>query len=148
MITDLTAEQRQRVEKMKKMTPEQWESLCKGCGICCLSKIELEIEPGAAKTFYTHACCNWLDVKTKRCKIYKCRLKDKNNMCEKVDLDLILNRDLLPRTCGYVEYIYGPAPRKITVDWNNVKPEKDVDFKNMFSVFWHTILNSDTWNTR
>ncbi len=148
MIRILTDEQQKRVNEMKKMTPEQWDNLCKGCGICCLCKIELEIEPGAPRVFYARACCNGLDIKTKRCKIYKDRLKNKNTMCEKVDLDLILNRDLLPRTCGYIEYIYGPAPRKITVDWKNVKAEKDVNFKNEFCALWHTILNSDTWNTR
>ena len=35
---------------MKDMTRQEWESLCDGCGRCCLNKLQ---EEGTDRTYYT-----------------------------------------------------------------------------------------------
>ena len=40
------------------MTDSEWESLCDGCGRCCLNKLE---EEGKDRTWYTSVGCRLLD---------------------------------------------------------------------------------------
>ncbi len=55
---------------LEKMTAEQWESLCDGCGICCLEKLE-DTETGEVE--YTAVACRHLDTGSCRCRIYERR---------------------------------------------------------------------------
>ena len=55
---------------MKDMTQAEWESLCDGCGRCCLNKLQ---EEGTDRTFYTDVGCKLLDGQTCRCTDYKNR---------------------------------------------------------------------------
>ncbi len=112
----LTPQQHQRVEELKQMSPTEWESLCKQCGICCLYKAPVD-----GQTAYLSKSCQYLNKETKQCEIYKDRLTRRGTQCEKVTLDIILDGQLTPRTCGYVEYIYGPAPEQIHLDWSIIK---------------------------
>ena len=59
-----------RRKSLHEMTGSEWESLCDGCGRCCLNKLE---EEGTDRTFYTNVGCRLLDEHTCRYKDYKNR---------------------------------------------------------------------------
>ncbi|MCL6271766.1 YcgN family cysteine cluster protein [Sansalvadorimonas sp. 2012CJ34-2] len=54
------------------MTREEWESLCDGCGRCCLNKV---IDDQTEELLPTSVACALLDHKTGRCQNYKRRRK-------------------------------------------------------------------------
>lgn len=84
-------------KQLWQMTPEEWESLCDGCGKCCLLKVEFEdtqeIEP-------TAVACRLMDPDT-------CQCTDYANRCAQVPdcIDLskadIMALPWIPQTCAY-----------------------------------------------
>lgn len=139
----LTAEQQKRVNELRKMSPSAYEKICKGCGICCLHKIGTQ-----NITLYTKLCCDHLDLKTKRCKIYSKRLSANKYECTKVTPDLVLDGDLVPRTCGYVEYIFGPALQPINLDWSMVRHCNNLDLDDNCIAINAIIPDSINWKQR
>jgi len=55
---------------LKKMTPNEWEALCDGCGKCCLNKLE---DPDTQEIAYTRVACRLLDDESCRCGQYDIR---------------------------------------------------------------------------
>ena len=82
---------------LAEMSAAQWESLCDGCGLCCLVKIEDE---DSGEVYNTSASCRLLDVETCRCSDYENRLS-KAPMCTQLTLDKLAEMDWLPETCAY-----------------------------------------------
>jgi uncharacterized protein len=82
---------------LEEMTREEWESLCDGCGRCCLIKLEDE---DTGEIVYTRAACRLLNLRTCRCKDYAARFA-KVPDCVNLTPDAARSLDWLPGTCAY-----------------------------------------------
>ena len=86
-----------RRKSLREMTDSEWESLCDGCGRCCLNKLE---EEGTDRTFYTDVGCRLLDGDTCKCKDYKNRAALVDD-CVQLTPQTIDEITWLPPTCAY-----------------------------------------------
>lgn len=82
---------------LQDMTPSQWESLCDGCGKCCLHKLEDE-ETG--ELHFTSVACRQLDLDRCRCKVYDKRL-DYVPDCIELKPEKLEDLQYMPATCAY-----------------------------------------------
>ncbi len=82
---------------LSELNNEQWESICDGCGRCCLHKI---LPEGEATPLLTAISCQLLDLKTCKCSDYKKRFNHVPE-CLKVSLDNPEVFNYLPETCAY-----------------------------------------------
>ena len=79
------------------MSRAQWESLCDGCGQCCLVKLEDE---DTNEIHVTSVACRLLDIDTCRCRDYAHR-QQKIPMCLQLGPDKIELFRFLPDSCAY-----------------------------------------------
>jgi len=84
-------------KSLAEMSRQEWESLCDGCGRCCLHKLEDE-ENG--KLYWTNVSCKLLDGDSCRCGDYDNRLQHVPD-CIQLSADMIGSLEWLPATCGY-----------------------------------------------
>ncbi|MGH8466229.1 MAG: YcgN family cysteine cluster protein, partial [Pseudomonas sp.] len=82
---------------LEQLDRQEWESLCDGCGLCCLQKLEDEEDNSV---YYTRIACKLLDLKTCQCKDYPIRLKLVPD-CIKLTPGQADQFKWLPPTCGY-----------------------------------------------
>ena len=82
---------------LDEMSRAEWESLCDGCGRCCLNKLE---DWDTGQVVLTRVACRLLDGTTCRCTAYETRFE---HVPECIDLTPDMVRDLswLPHTCAY-----------------------------------------------
>ena len=85
-----------RTKKLSQMSPAEWESLCDGCGKCCLHKIR---EDDGTLTL-TNVACRLLDTATGRCGNYQQRKKLVPD-CVVLTPKMTRKLDWLPSTCAY-----------------------------------------------
>jgi uncharacterized cysteine cluster protein YcgN (CxxCxxCC family) len=86
-----------KTKTLEKMTGSEWESLCDGCGKCCLSKLEDE---DTGEIYFTSVGCRLFNAETCRCGDYKNRLKQVSD-CVGLTPQNVRTLSWLPRTCAY-----------------------------------------------
>lgn len=79
------------------MSRAEWESLCDGCGRCCLHKLRDE---DTEKVVFTEVACRLLDTGTARCRDYANRRQHVPD-CVQLTPAKLRTIDWLPPSCGY-----------------------------------------------
>ncbi len=82
---------------LQMMDTKEWESLCDGCGKCCLEKL---IDDETNELCYTTIACQLLDPTTCDCKSYLSRF-DIVEECLQLTKEQIDQFYWLPNTCAY-----------------------------------------------
>ncbi len=86
-----------QTKSLAEMTPAEWESLCDGCGRCCLLKLE---DPDDGELAHTDVACHLLDLQSCRCGDYahRCELVPD---CVQLSPDNIGQLNFMPVSCAY-----------------------------------------------
>jgi uncharacterized cysteine cluster protein YcgN (CxxCxxCC family) len=79
------------------MTREEWESLCDGCGLCCLIRFE-DVDSG--EVIPTRVHCRLLDAATCSCSNYPGRKREVPD-CISLTPALIPRLGWMPKSCAY-----------------------------------------------
>ncbi|MBV8681678.1 MAG: YcgN family cysteine cluster protein [Caulobacteraceae bacterium] len=86
-----------RRKTLAEMTSAEWESLCDGCGLCCVIRLE-DDETGDVTP--TRVSCRLLDAHTCRCTDYADRHRTVPD-CIKLTPGNIRDLPWMPRSCAY-----------------------------------------------
>jgi len=84
-------------KSLAELNSTEWESLCDGCGLCCMHKVE---EEETGELFYTNLACKLLDLDTCRCTDYPNRVK-KVADCLVITPHATDAFEWLPASCAY-----------------------------------------------
>jgi uncharacterized protein len=82
---------------LAEMSDAEWESLCDGCGRCCLVKLEDEDD---GRIYFTDIGCRLLDGDTCRCRDYPNRSARVDD-CVRLSPKNLGELNWLPPTCAY-----------------------------------------------
>lgn len=82
---------------MSSWTNQQWESLCDGCGKCCMIRLEDE-DTGDIHT--TNIACKLFDQSACRCSDYPNRSKNVPD-CVTLGVENVSKLNWMPDTCAY-----------------------------------------------
>jgi uncharacterized cysteine cluster protein YcgN (CxxCxxCC family) len=82
---------------MTAMTPDEWESLCDGCGLCCQIRVEDE---DTGEIALSNVACRYLCLNSHCCTDYTNRQKNVPD-CIKVTPENVHALTWLPHTCAY-----------------------------------------------
>jgi len=83
---------------MQKMTSEEWEALCDGCGKCCLNKLEDE---ETAEVALTRIACRLFDDTSCQCANYVERKKHVPECIVLTPKKMAKVAYFMPETCAY-----------------------------------------------
>ena len=86
-----------KTKPLEAMSRPEWESLCDGCGKCCMAKLEDE---DTGEIYWTTVGCRLFDAGTCRCSDYKHRLA-KVADCVKLTPANVRTISWLPASCAY-----------------------------------------------
>jgi uncharacterized protein len=97
MIDGMSQDRFWERKSLIEMTEAEWESLCDGCGRCCLVKLEDE---DTGEIYPTTVVCHMFDGATCRCRDYANRRRLVPD-CVKLDPANVSRFSWLPRSCAY-----------------------------------------------
>lgn len=86
-----------KAKTLEEMNQREWESLCDGCGLCCLNKLE-DWETG--EIAWTSVACRLLDGESCRCTDYDNRQATVPD-CIQLTPESVRELTWLPPSCGY-----------------------------------------------
>jgi uncharacterized cysteine cluster protein YcgN (CxxCxxCC family) len=86
-----------QTKTLEQMSPAEWESLCDGCGLCCLIRFEDE---DTGEIIPTRVACKLFDDQLCRCSDYEGR-KAKVPDCIKLTPGNIEDLLWMPKSCAY-----------------------------------------------
>ncbi|MEM9840083.1 MAG: YcgN family cysteine cluster protein [Pseudomonadota bacterium] len=98
-------------KSLTEMTRSEWESLCDGCGRCCIVTLEDEDDPGTFEETSVH--CKLFDPEARRCTCYAKRTTLVPG-CVELKPDNVAQLDFMPSTCAYRRLSEG----KGLADWH------------------------------
>ena len=85
------------VKSLAEMSAAEWESLCDGCGLCCLVRFEDETSGVVTPT---RVACRLFDSQACRCTDYA-RRRDSVPDCIKLTPGNVTTLAWMPRSCAY-----------------------------------------------
>ena len=86
-----------QTKRLEQMTVQEWESLCDGCGLCCLVRFE---DDDTGEVIPTRVSCRLFDDKLCRCSNYENRKKHAPD-CIKLTPHNIDALPWMPKSCAY-----------------------------------------------
>ncbi len=84
-------------KSLEEMTQAEWELICDGCGLCCLTKLQDE---DTGELLYTRVVCRYSDAKTGQCTDYAQRSVNVP-ACVPLTKERVAEFEWLPDTCAY-----------------------------------------------
>ena len=95
---------------LREMTRTEWESLCDGCGKCCVHKLEDE---DTGELHATNVACRLLNRRTGQCSDYRNRRAHVPE-CVRLTPEKVETLDWLPDSCAYLRLQRGQG----LADWH------------------------------
>jgi len=86
-----------KTKRLEEMSRDEWESLCDGCGRCCLHKLRDEDTEALS---FTNVACRLLDLDSCRCGDYSRRQRRVPD-CVSLTPQSLQVIDWLPPSCAY-----------------------------------------------
>lgn len=128
---------------LKAMTEAEWESLCDGCGKCCMVLLD---ETDSGRLYETNVACKLFDIARRRCSNYAQRQKFVKD-CVKLTPGNAGALDWMPETCAYRRLARGEG----LPDWHPLKTGtrrsvEDAGVAVMKAVSERTIDPEDIWD--
>jgi hypothetical protein len=118
------------------MSPDEWESLCDGCGLCCLIRLEDE---DTGEIVLSNMACKYLDLNTCKCTDYNNRVTNVPD-CWKITPENIDKIYWMPDTCAYRLIYEG----KDLYDWHHlISRDKELVHKKGISFKGEMVSEED-----
>lgn len=89
-----------KTKRLDQMSRAEWESLCDGCGRCCLHKLIFEDGTAQGQLAFTNVACRLLDLQSCQCSKYPTRRKHVPD-CVSLTPAALAEINWLPPSCAY-----------------------------------------------